>query len=99
MLLEGCYGLPVPLAIEREVRSLDSFLVERAVEKLTDPEEPHWVPWVKGIRDRLLTARYERRLWPRKSSWAIFEAVAICPADFESIRLSDRLFWLYVPLR
>jgi hypothetical protein len=98
-LLRLAYMLPVPEAIDREVLTLDSFLVERAVEKLTDPAEPHWEPGVKGVRDRLLTAMYECRLWPRKSRRAIFEGVAISPADFESIRLSDRLFWLYVPLR
>jgi hypothetical protein len=100
-LLEDAYGLPVPEAIEREVRGLDPFLVNRAVEKLTDPAESGVAAKqsLKGVRDRVLNAMYERRLWPAKSRREILEQVAFCAADFEVIRLSDRLFWLYVPLR
>jgi hypothetical protein len=98
-LLEGAYGLAVPETVEREVRSLDPFLIDRAVEKLTDPAEPRVKQSLKGVRDRFQNALYERRLWPGKSRREILEQVVFCEADFEVIRLSDRLFWLYVPLR
>ena len=98
-LLQDAYGLPVPDSVEPEVLRLDPFVVQRTIQKLTDPSEPRLEFSVKGFCDRLLNASYVRRLWPRKSRWAIFVEVAFCSADFELIRLPDRLFWLYIPLR
>jgi len=98
-LLRDAYGLPVPDSAEREVHGLDSFVVQRAIQKLTDPTEPRLVFSLKGIRDRLHHARYVRSLWPRRSRWVFFEEMAFCAADFKLIQLPDRLFWLYIPLR
>jgi len=98
-LLQDAYGLPVPDSAEREVRGLDSFVVQRAIQKLTDPTVPGFVLSLKGIRDLLHNARYVRTFWPRKSRWFIFEEVAFRSADFKLIQLPDRLFWLYALLR
>jgi hypothetical protein len=98
-LLRDAYGLPLPGSVDGELLDLDPFIVHRAVQKLTDPTETRLALSVKAVRDRLRNARYVRALWPRKSRWFIFEEVAFCSADFELIRLPDKLFWLYIPLR
>ena len=99
LLLRDAYGLAIPNSIEREVLGLDPFVVHRAIQKLTDPAEPALLSFVEGIRENLREMRYIRRMWPHKSRWAIFENVAYRSVDFEQIRLPDRLFWLYIPLR
>jgi hypothetical protein len=98
-LLRDGYALPIPAAVDRELNSLEPLVIERAVQKLLDPAEPRLTGSVREIRDRLLNAVYLRMLWPRISIRDAFTEMAICFADFESIRLSDKLFWLYVPLR
>jgi hypothetical protein len=98
-LLGDAYGLPLPDSVDRELVDLDPFLVQWAIQKLTNPAETRLALSARAVRDRLRNARYVRALWPRKSRWFLFEEVAFCSADFELIRLPDPLFWLYIPLR
>jgi hypothetical protein len=98
-LVQDAFGLPIPETIEREIRALNPCVIERAVRKLIDPEEPRPGLSISSIREYLLNAIYVRRVWPRRSMWDILEETAFRLSDFEVIRLSDRLFWLYVPLR
>ena len=98
-LLRDGYGLPMPAVIERELSSLDPLVIERAVQKLTDPVGLQLNGSLRAIRDQIRYWIYVHRLWPHLSIGDTIADMAIFPADFELIRLSDRLFWLYVPLR
>jgi hypothetical protein len=87
----------MPAAVDRELSSIDRFVVERALQKLTD----RFITRLPGHgpRERLLDSIYVRKLWHRKSIRNIFAEAAIRTVDFDAIRLPDRLFWLYLPLR
>jgi hypothetical protein len=100
-LLRDGYALPMPAAVDRELSSLEPLVIRRAVQKLIDPAEPRLTVSLRGIRQLLLNSVYVRMLWPCISirDTFTFTGMAICSADFGLIRLSDRLFWLYVPLR
>ena len=98
-LLQDAFGLPIPETIQRAIRDLNPRVIDRAVQKLTDPAEPSPELCARRIRERLLNAIYVHRVWPLRSTRDILEEMAFRLDDFEVIRLSDRLFWLYVPLR
>jgi hypothetical protein len=63
------------------------------------PSEIHPGPFLARIRMKVGRLRYERLLRPSRFWCQALTEVAYSSADFRLLRLPDRLFWLYVPLR
>lgn len=98
-LLEELYGLPVPHALRGVAADLPRFLPNQVKCRIgTLPELPPRTLWAR-LSHRFSLLRYRQLLRPLKLRRRSFLELAICPKDFGVIRLPDRLFWVYVPLR
>jgi hypothetical protein len=98
-LLEELYGLPVPKALCEPAGRLPTLLLDRVATYMLAPPEIHPAPFLARLRMTVRKLRYERLLRPRRSWRQAFTEVAYSSVDFRLLRLPDRLFWLYVPLR
>jgi hypothetical protein len=98
-LLEELHGLPVPKALREPARRLPALLLDRVGTYLLAPPEIRLAPFLARLRMKVRRLRYERLLRPRRFWRQAFTEVAYSSADFRLLRLPDRLFWLYVPLR
>lgn len=92
-LLGECYDLAFP-ALPGSLRGrLPSPLVRRAVRALTDDNEPTEQNTVASFIQNYC---YKQMLWPNKRWWS---EIFYRRLDFRVVRLPDRTFWLYIPLR
>jgi len=98
-LLEELHGLPVPKALREPASRLPALLLDRVTTYMLAPPEIHPGPFLARLRMTVRRLRYERLLRPRRSWRQAFTEVAYSSVDFRLLRLPDRLFWLYVPLR
>jgi hypothetical protein len=103
-LLKELHGLPVPEALREAAGGLPVQLLDHATICLLTPAERmhdiYRMPFLARLRTEVVRRlRYERLLRPRRSWRQAFAEIAYSSADFELLRLPDRLFWLYVPLR
>ena len=98
-LLEELHGLPVPKALRKSAGSLPALLLDRVAACMLGPPEIHPSPFLARLRMTVRRLRYERLLRPRRPWRQAFTEVAYSSVDFRLLRLPDRLFWLYVPLR
>lgn len=98
-LLEELHGLPVPKALREPARRLPALLLDRVGRYMLAPPEIRLAPFLARLRMKVRRLRYERLLRPRRFWRQALTEVAYSSADFRLLRLPDRLFWLYVPLR
>jgi hypothetical protein len=98
-LLEELHGLPVPKELREPAGRLPALLLDRVATYMLAPPEIHSGPFLARIRMKVRQLRYERLLRPRRFWLHAFPEIAYSSADFRLLRLPDRLFWLYVPLR
>jgi hypothetical protein len=99
LLLQDLYGLPVPEALDEAAGSQLARLLYRASAWVLDSPGLRPGRLLERLRMAVNRLRYQRVLRPHKSWRLTFTEVAYCGPDFELLRLPDRLFWLYVPLR
>jgi hypothetical protein len=98
-LLSDAYGLTIVDAIDREAEALPPALMDKAVRELTTVTEPGERGTLSKVFGEIGNYGYKRLLRPTRSRWENFTDVALCRVDFKVLRLPDRLFWLYLPLR
>jgi hypothetical protein len=98
-LLEELHGLPVPKALREPAGRLPALLLDHVATYMLAPPEIHPGPFLTRLRMTVRRLRYERLLRPRRSWRQSFMEVAYSSVDFRLLRLPDRLFWAYVPLR
>jgi hypothetical protein len=98
-LLSEAYGLPTNACEYGSSDVLPSAIVAKAVRELMAPDEREERGAVTRVFEEIRSYRYKRQLWPYKSRWENFVEVALRRVDFKVLRLPDKLFWLYLPLR
>jgi hypothetical protein len=96
-LLTECYNLTFPV-VPTSTR-LPSSLVAGAVRALAVRSEPiersEWTRCWEAVQ----AYGYNRTLWPHRSLKANLSKLMYRRLDFRVLRLPDRFFWLYKPLR
>jgi hypothetical protein len=97
-LLNELYGLPVPKALSDSAGRLPPLLLDHVAVCMLVPPWAHLSPLAR-LRMTARRLRYERLLRPRRSWRQASTEIAYSYFDFELLRLPDRLFGLYVPLR
>ena len=98
-LLSECYGLAFPSIAATLRKKLPYPLACKAVRDLTAPGEPAELNALARFKELLRNSRYNRLLLPHRSWWENLAWLTYCQPDFRDLRLPDRLFWLYIPLR
>jgi hypothetical protein len=98
-LLNLVFGLPLPNLPEKQFPGLPLLLIERPLRALKNPGEPDTRGALALLRDRVRMSRYQMLLRPRKTWWETLSQFSYNREDFKVLRLPDRLFLGYVPLR
>jgi hypothetical protein len=98
-LLEDAYGLPTDAGAVISPNLLPAALTAKAVRELTASKEREERGALGTAFEEIRSYGFRRRLWPYKSRWETFTGVALRRVDFNMLRLPDKLFWLYIPLR
>jgi hypothetical protein len=98
-LLREAYGLPTDICAHGRFDVLPSAMVAKALRELRAPDEREERGAFARVFEEIRSYRYKRQLWPYKSRWENFAAVALRRVDFKVLRLPDSMFWLYIPLR
>jgi hypothetical protein len=98
-LLQIVHGLPMPRLQGNPWEQLSPFLVDSPLYALQMDRDPAAVGALDLLPDRLRLFRYERQILPRKNWRESLSELAYCREDFRVLRLPDRLFWAYAPLR
>jgi hypothetical protein len=103
-LLHILHGLPVPRLQGSPWEQLSPFLVDSPLYALQKDRVPTdrdltGVGALDLLPDQLRFIRYERQILPRKNWRDGLSELAYCREDFGVLRLPDRLFWAYAPLR
>jgi hypothetical protein len=95
-LVQELYGLPEPDLPGNPWKDLPSALV---ISSLGDPREPATLGTLGKLRARIRKNRRDRMLRVHKNWMDALSELAYSREDFRMLRLPDRLFWVYVPLR
>jgi hypothetical protein len=98
-LLQDLYGLPVPDLPGNPWRNLPSFLIARPLHDLKVPAERSAFGALAMAREHFRLIRYERLAVPQKTGRDLLAELAYRREDFQVLRLPDRLYWAYAPLR
>jgi hypothetical protein len=98
-LLQELYGLPAPDFPGNPWKDLPSALVTSSLGDMSDPREPATRGTLGKFRARIRTNRRNRIVRIHKNWMEALSELAYCREDFRMLRLPDRLFWVYVPLR
>jgi len=98
-LLHILHDLPVPCLQGNPWEQLSPFLVDSPLYALQMDRDPFAEGGLDLLPDRLRFFRYERQILPRKNWRESLSELAYCREDFGVLRLPDRLFWAYTPLR
>jgi len=99
LLMEELHGLPVPGALRKFAERLPAQLLDHVAICMLAPACGNQLPFLARLHLTIRTLRYQRSLRPYRSWRQTFMEVAYSSADFELLHFSDRLFWLYLPLR
>ena len=99
ILLKGTCRIPLPDVAARCIHRLPRRLIHKCVRELNSDVEAHQLGNFARILAQIRSIGYLRQLWPYRPIQQGLIEFAICPLDFDVLRLPDRLFWLYVPLR
>ena len=98
-LLQDVYGLPVPDLPGNPWRNLPSFLIARPLHDLKISEDPAAFGALAMAREHFRLFRYERLAVPQKTGRYHLAEFAYQREDFQVLRLPDRFYWVYTPLR
>ena len=99
-LLQEVHGLPLPALAGNPFKNLPSFLIDHPLDALKLREDPGAAEdALNSLRKRFRYSRHDRMVLPRRSWREILGELAHCSEDFRTLRLPDRLFWAYTPLR
>ncbi len=99
-LLDGVYGLAVPVPAESAGKRLPPRLIDWPIRALKGPEEPPsaLTSWA-GLLHAMGMFRYDLAVHPRKTWRDVLGEFVFRRVDFKVLPLPDRLFWAYTPLR
>jgi hypothetical protein len=98
-LLQEGYALPLPEPPECPRKALPSYLLKGSLHALKEHKETGIHGIVSFFRERIYLARYNWLVLPQQR-WRDLGVKFFCTRlDFQIIRLPDRFFWGYVPLR
>jgi hypothetical protein len=98
-LLHIAYGLPKSEFESDSIEPLPRFLVRSPLRALQVTVEPPKRGALQSIPDLFYAIRFQGLFVPRKRLRESLSALLYCRQDFRIVRLPDRLFWLYAPLR
>ena len=98
-LLKDVHGLPLPGLPGNPWKNLPSFLIARPLHDLRMPEDPAEFGAMALIRENFRLIRYERLAVPQKIGRDLLAEFAYKREDFRVLRLPDRFYWAYTPLR
>ncbi len=99
LLLQDVFGLPVPDFPGNPWKDLPSFLIAHPIHSLKIPEEPAALGTLAKVREQFRLIRYERLAVPQTTGRDHLAELTYRRADFQVLRLPDRLYWAYAPLR
>ncbi len=99
VLLDIVYRLPLPRYQGNPWKNLPSFLINSPLCTLKTSREPLARGVLESLPEGLYRIRYPRMIQPPKSWGAILSDFLYRRQDFRVLRLPDRLFWAYAPLR
>jgi hypothetical protein len=98
-LLQEVYGLPLPGLQGNPSKNLPSFLVDSPLRALKVSVDPAARGALATLRDRYCAFRYDRLVLAQRSGLDTLTELAHNHEHFRTLRLPDRLFWAYAPLR
>jgi hypothetical protein len=98
-LLQDVHGLPMPDLPGNPWKNLPSFLIARPLHDLKIPEDPTALGALAMVWQRFRLIRYEKMAVPQKTWRDHLAEFAYRPKDFRVLRLPDRFYWAYTPLR
>ena len=98
-LLHDVYGLPMPDLPGNPWKNLPSFLITRPLHDLKIYEDPAAFGALALAREHFRLIRYERLAVPQKTARDHLAKLAYRREDFNVLRLPDRFYWAYTPLR
>jgi hypothetical protein len=99
LLLQEVYGLQLPELSGNPYKDVPSFLVNSPLRAMKVTHEPGGGDALEGLRETLRWKLHDRLAQPSKKWRASLAEAVYCPADFQVLRLPDRLYWAYAPLR
>jgi hypothetical protein len=98
-LLKDVYGLPVPELPGDPWKNLPAFLIGSPLHALKVAEDPAARGLLASLRDGIRLNRYDGLVLPHRTWRDVLADYAYRREDFRVIRLPDRLYWAYAPLR
>lgn len=99
ILLERTCGIPLPEVAASRVPRIPRRLIHKSLRELNCEVEAHERGNFERMLAQIRSIGYLRQLWPDRTVRQSLIEFAVCPLDFDELRLPDKLFWLYVPLR
>ena len=98
-LLKDVYGLPAPELPGDPWKNLPPFLIGSPLHALKVAEDPAARRLLAMLRDGIRLNRYDGLVLPHRTWRDVLADHAYRREDFRVIRLPDRLYWAYAPLR
>jgi hypothetical protein len=98
-LLKDVYGLPVPELPGDPWKNLPPFLIGSPLHALKVAEDPAARGSLALLRDGIRLNRYDGLVLPHRTWRDVLADSAYRREDFRVVRLPDRLYWAYAPLR
>jgi len=98
-LLQDVHGLPMPDLPGNPWKNLPSFLIARPLHGLKDPEDLEALRALAEAREKYRLIRYGWLALPQKTWRDHLAKLAYRREDFRVLRLPDRFYWAYTPLR
>ena len=98
-LLQVVYGLALPDLPGNPWKNLPSFLITRPLHDLKVARERSAFGALATARENFRMIRYERLAVPQKTGRDLLAELAYRREDFQVLRLPDRFYWAYTPLR
>ena len=98
-LLKDVYGLPLPDLPGDPWKNLPRFLVASPLRALKVTQDPAARGFPALLQDGLRLNRYDRLVLPNRTWRNVLADFAYRREDFRLLRLPDRFYWAYVPLR
>jgi len=98
-LLQDVHGLPMPDLPGNPWKNLPAYLIARPLHDLKIPEDPAKFGALAMVREHFRLIRYERLAVLHKTWRDHLAELAYRREDFTVLRLPDRFYWAYAPLR
>ncbi len=98
-LLNEVYGLPLPFDDSEPIANLPPLLIRHTTRRLQRFKETAMVPSFSFLWEKLCEIRFDRALRPHKTWRQSLREATYRADDFALVRLPDKFFWAYAPLR